>query len=418
MSRQALRHVFLLPLLGLLLAFGCAADGGSENRGSGNGTAGSGGSAGAAPAGTGGGTGGSAGGAGTQGPDVDAILAGGCAKSTVASALLPSNILFVIDRSGSMACNPPPTTDSAACELDPVRADAAKPSKWEITSEALLSAIKTLPATTTIGISYFSNDDNCGVHPTPNVQLAPNSAAQQSTIEASLTNITPAGGTPIVGATILAYKHMHDSALSGSIFGNEFVVLITDGQQSEQCSDETRCSGADACTDLLVNTEVPKAAGPGVGIRTFVIGVPGSEPARSVLSQIADKGGTAKPGCDASQGDCHFDMTMEADLGAALSSALEDIAGQTVTCELPVPVPEEGELDLGLLNVIYSPSDMSKARIVPQDNTAGCEAGANGWQYIENNTKIRLCGAICDTVRTDAGGRVDVVLGCPVRGPE
>lgn len=419
-----LRPLWLHVVLSCAMAAGCAADG-SGNNGSNGGASGSTAAAsGGANAGEGGagaaGESGNAGAAGgTPGPDVNAILAGGCAKATVASELLPSNILFVIDRSGSMACNPPPTTDSAACESDPMRADATAPSKWEITSEALLSAITTLPATTTLGISYFSNDDNCGVHPTPNVQLAPNSAAQQSTIEASLTHITPAGGTPIVGATILAYKHMHDAALSGAIFGNEFVVLITDGQQSEQCSDDTRCSGADECTELLVSTEVPKAAGPGVGIRTFVIGVPGSEPARTVLSEIAQQGGTAKPSCDAAQGNCHFDMTMEADLGAALASALEDIAGQTVTCELPVPQPDEGELDLGLVNVIYSPSaKSSNAQLVPQDTTAGCDTGANGWQYIDGNTKIRLCGAICETVRADAGGRVDVVLGCPVRGPE
>ncbi len=355
---------------------------------------------------------------GMSGPNVDAILAGGCAKSTVASALLPSNILFVIDRSGSMACNPPPTTDSVSCEVTPVRADTTKPSKWEITSTALLAAIKTLPKTTTVGISYFSNDDGCGVYPTPNVPFAPNSAAQQSTIDASLNATKPAGGTPIVGATILAYKHMHQQALSGAIFGNEFVVLLTDGQQSEQCSNPPSCTGAKACTDLLVNTEVPRAAGPGVGIRTFVVGVPGSEPARTVLSEIAQKGGTAKPACDPQQGNCHFDMTKESDLATALSAALKQIAGQTVTCELPVPQPKTGAIDLGLVNVIYSSSDRTmKPKLVPQDKTAACDAGANGWQYTSGNTKIRLCGAICDTLRGDTGGRVDVVLGCPIQGP-
>src|SRR5688572_7067409 len=45
-------------------------------------------------------------------PSAEQILKGGCATSTVSSALLPSNLLFVLDRSGSMLCNPPPTTDS------------------------------------------------------------------------------------------------------------------------------------------------------------------------------------------------------------------------------------------------------------------------------------------------------------------
>ena len=62
-------------------------------------------------------------------------------------------------------------------------------------------------------------------------------------------------------------------------------MLITDGEQSEQCSYTPRCADAQSCYDLLVDQEVPKAACPGVGIRTFVIGAPGSEPARSVLSK-------------------------------------------------------------------------------------------------------------------------------------
>ncbi len=392
-----------------------AANGGAGAANGGAGAANGGAGASASAAGAGGSSG--AGGA-TVDPAVASVLSGSCAKSTVQSALLPANILFVLDRSGSMACNPPPTTDSTACEQSPVRADASLPSKWEITTQALLAAIKTLPDTATIGISYFSNDDSCGVHPTPRVPLQANTQAQQSTIEASMTHITPAGGTPLVGATILAYQHMHQSALSGAIFGNEFVVLITDGQQSEECSDPTVCTTAKACTDYLINQEVPKASAPGVGIRTFVIGVPGSEPARTVLSTIAQKGGTGAAGCDPLKGNCHFDMTMEKDLGKALGAALLQIASQTISCELSVPQPDKGSLDLTLVNVVYTPGDGKAATLLLQDSAHPCDGGANGWQYTPDNTKIRLCGSICDTVRSDAGARVDVVLGCPVRTPQ
>ncbi len=347
--------------------------------------------------------------------NADSVLRGSCAKSTVQSELLPANILFVLDRSGSMACNPPPTTDSAACEAEPMRADASMPSKWEVTTSALLDAIKNLPASTGVGLSYFSNDDRCGVSSIPSVPILPNDQAQQAAIEKNLASVKPGGGTPIVGATILAYKHLHESALAGSIFGNEFVVLITDGAQSEMCSDPGVCDDAASCTDLLVSSEVPKAAGPGVGIRTFVIGVPGSEPARSVLSQIAQAGGTAPAGCDPQQGNCHFDMSMVSDLGPALSKALMQISGQTISCELDVPQPTSGELDVGLVNVVYTPSDGSQAKVLRQDARMACDAGADGWQYADDNRKIRLCGQTCDTVRADEGARVDVVIGCPVQ---
>jgi hypothetical protein len=331
------------------------------------------------------------------------------------SDLIPANLLFVIDRSGSMNCNPPPTTDSAACEMMPVRANSSMPSKWEITTSALIEAMKTLPATATVGVSYFSDDDSCGVSSTPSVALSLDTQAQQDAIKASLQGVTPAGGTPIVGATILAYKHLHDLALAGNISGNEFVVLLTDGQQSEQCSYAPRCTDAKSCIDVLVNQEVPKANGPGVGIRTFVIGAPGSEPARMVLSQIANAGGTGAAGCDPAQGNCHFDMTRETDFGKALATALHAIVGQALSCELPVPQPADGgTLDPTRVNVVYSPSS-GDPMVVRQDTHAACDGGANGWQYTTAMDKIKLCGAICDTVKSDQGGRVDVVLGCPVQ---
>jgi hypothetical protein len=348
-------------------------------------------------------------------PAIDGILSAACFKSSVKSALLPTNILFVIDRSGSMMCNPPPTTDSAACEKAPARSDAKLPSKWEVTTSALIAALATLPSSASVGISYFSNDDACGVSSKPSVPIAANSTAQQGTIEASLKSVMPAGGTPIVGATILAYKHLHEAALAGEITGNQYVVLITDGQQSEQCGNPGVCDSAKACTDYLLSDAVPKAAGAGSHIKTFVIGVPGSEPARSVLSEIAQEGGTAADGCDPKLGNCHFDMTKESDLASALAKALAKITGQTIACELPVPQPDQGALDLGAVNVVYTPGKSgAQATLVTQDAHKPCEAGANGWQYTADHTQIRLCGALCDTIRADTGARVDVALGCPV----
>jgi Mg-chelatase subunit ChlD len=349
--------------------------------------------------------------------EADALVNGSCATATMQSDLLPTNILFVIDRSGSMSCNPPPTTDSVACEMQPVRANAGEPSKWEITSRTLASAIEALPGTAVVGITYFSNNDSCGVQSSPNVPLAPITAEHKRTLADSLSAVQPAGGTPIVGATILAYRELHEAALAGDIYGPEYVVLLTDGQQSDECS-STRCADAASCTALLVDEEVPKAAGPGVGIRTFVIGVPGSEPARSVLSMIAQNGGTGRDDCDPERGDCHFDMTMESDLASALAAALRAIAGQAITCELPLPVPEEGKLDLDRVNVVYTPGSGEKAEIVVRDTRAPCNAGAAGWQVAQDGQTILLCGDVCDRVRSDPGARVDVVLGCPARGPQ
>jgi hypothetical protein len=250
------------------------------------------------------------------------------------------------------------------------------------------------------------------------VALLTNTATQQSAIATSLTSVVPGGGTPLVGAAILAYEHLHQSALAGRITGNEFAVLITDGAQSEMCNNPPRCADAASCVELLVNEEVPKAAGPGVGIRTFVIGVPGSEPSRVDLSRIAQNGGTAPEGCDVSSGNCHFDMTSVPDLAPALAEALSQITERAVSCEFDVPRPESGELDLDLVNVVYTPGDGSGPRLVYQDTRVACDSGANGWQLTAGDSRIRLCGEACTAIRADTGAKVDVVIGCPVRAPE
>jgi hypothetical protein len=347
-------------------------------------------------------------------PNVDAVRRGECATASAPSRLLPANLLFTLDRSSSMACNLPPTTDSVDCELDPTRTKAGEPSKWEITRGELVDAIALLPAQAVVGLSYFSNDDACGVHSTPSVPLAPLGRAQTSLIEASLAAVTPGGSTPLVGATVLAYKHLHTEAVAGRITGRRFVVLITDGEQSESCSNPTRCEGQAECTRLLVDEEVPKAAAAGIGI--FVIGAPGSEPARVALSEIARAGGTAPDACAPERGDCHFDMTREPDFGRGLRQALSDIAGRAVRCEFPVPTFDGMKIDLDRINIVYTPGE-GERRVIVRDDRAACDDGADGWQYTEDEAGIRLCGPACEEVRGDPAAELDVVLGCPVIVP-
>ena len=349
--------------------------------------------------------------------NADAVLRGSCARASLRTQLVPSSLLFVIDRSGSMSCNPPPLTASPDCESNPHRADMDEPSKWEITKDALKAAVGKLPPSTRVGLSYFSSDDSGGVSSSPSVPIAELSAEHVSQIGSSLDGTSPGGGTPPVGATVLAYKPLHQLALEGRSTGNDFVVLLTDGQQSEPCG-STRCQGAQQCIDLLLKEDAPKSVGPGAEIRTFVIGAPGSEPARGMLSQLAVVGQTARPDCDAAAQDCHFDMTKQSDFSTALASALAAIGGETSRCELPLPASDDdaGQLDLTRLNVVLTPGK-GQARVIPQDERKACNAGANGWQLDAARGTLRLCGEACKLVRAEPEARLDVVLGCPVQGP-
>ncbi len=331
-----------------------------------------------------------------------------CAGAVVAGTRSPSMVLFVIDRSGSMNCNPPPLQDSAKCEARPEATDATKPSKWSVVSQAIKQAIAGLPSDATVGLTFFNKDDICGVDApaglgtySADVALRTLDAAQLDAINASIDGVKPKGETPIVAAATAGYEILRLATMPGS----KFLVLLTDGVDT--------CTGAKDRSDFL-NLTVPRAFQ--VGIRSFVIGAPGSEGGRGFLSQMAYNGGTAtNANCDRSNiqptvGNCHFDMSQTADLAAALNGALEQIAAAAVSCELEMPKPEDG--DVSKVNVDLT----GKNGVEPlyQDNNAPCNAGADGWQYNADRTKIILCGNACAKYKSP-GASVSIQLGCRER---
>ena len=253
----------------------------------------------------------------------------GCGRKNVTA-------LFVIDRSGSMKCNLPPTTPSQDCERTPERVDPAQPSKWEIVTGVLSASFEQLvPKTTGLtvraGLSFFSVDDECGARSQPSIPLADMTAAQVDSLRQSL-SITPAGGTPIVASVILAYKHIYQPSFTGE----GHVILLTDGADSCKAAYDNTVGPGDHIKGLI-DVEAPKAMR--LGIKTWVIGAPGSEPARQMLSNLARAGGTARKDCDPgspdnpASGNCHYDMT-EGDFQLALRNAVEQIV-TVVTCQPP-----------------------------------------------------------------------------------
>ena len=331
-----------------------------------------------------------------------------CAGNVVAGTRTPSIVLFVIDRSGSMTCNPPPLQDSARCEARPEPADPNQPSKWSVVSKAIKQAIAGLPSNATVGITFFNKDDICGVGMpaglgtySADVALRTLDMAQLDAINASIDGVKPKGETPIVAASTAGYEILR----TASVPGNKFLVLLTDGVDT--------CTAAADQTNFLRQT-VPRAFQ--LGIRSFVIGAPGSEGGRGVLSQMAYNGGTAtNASCDHSNvqptvGNCHFDMSQTTDFATALNGALDQIAAAAVSCELDMPPkPEGGAIDIARVNVdLTGPNG---AEPLYQDNSAACNGGADGWQYNADRTKIILCGNACAKYKS-RDTSVSIQLGC------
>jgi len=330
---------------------------------------------------------------------------GTCSETTGNAEQVPSTMLFVIDKSGSMNCNEPALDPTC---LLPQKVDAAAPSKWEMTRDALNTTFGNLGKLTGLGsgLVTFPQDNHCAVLPEGQLttEIAALDAAQVTALTAAMNAATPDGNTPLYGAGIRGLEALRERVVSGKVTGRVFMVLMTDGAET--------CQPA-AQADLL---SYVAAAQKDFGIQTFVIGAPGSEGARAILSELAFQGGTARSegcvhgGVDPAVGGCHFDMTLTTDFATDLSAALTSITDTTaLTCEFDVP--PGAFTDPNKVNVAYTPSG-EDAETVPQDLSHACDVDAEGWQFSADQTKVVLCGEVCDRVKSDPGGKVEVVFGC------
>lgn len=324
-----------------------------------------------------------------------------CVDQFVGVTELPPVIQFVVDTSGSMSWVP-------GTERLP---DAGERSKWDITAEALASAIANMPDAAAVGISYYPNVAGGGpechrpIAAAPIDRLTPEHRALIERVNAEQ---APEGGTP----THAAYEFGVQQLQAATLAGSRFLVLITDGIPTFtlECGGDgqARVDGA----PLIASVEERFR---GEGIQTFVIGSPGSEAARDELSSMASVGGTGTPGCStAPPGDCHFDMTGAPDFSAALSQALGDIAEATLGCDYAVPEPPPGRsrIDLNDVSVVLESAGSPISEFL-RSTSDECESG---WQYSADQTSIVLCRSTCDEltrrVSADPGISVRVKFGC------
>jgi len=345
---------------------------------------------------------------------VDDLRKSSCAGWSAEPEAVPAVLMLVVDVSGSMQSTAP----------------GGSQSKWVITRDALQAAIESLPASTAVGIIYYPNLGNTGVGTAPrptdacvNIgamipidQLGAAGSAHRTRIAQSLQTARTGGGTP----THDAYRYAVQNGMQPSMFsGNRFMLLITDGQPTFSL----QCIGTGATSNPVPEQPIVDeiAAAHGQGIRTFVIGSPGSErndstgaDARPWLSRAANAGDTPSPGCsDTGPNYCHMDMTTAPDFAAALKSGLAQIAGTLVSCTYDLPVPPAGQqLDLSKVNVINTPGG-GKPTILPRSSDPNC---TEGW-YLDSNNKVVLCSDTCTQVQRDPQVGLEVLYGCKSQGP-
>ncbi len=354
-----------------------------------------------------------------------------CEDQTEPAKLTPVNIVFMIDKSGSMGDQ---DVDGDGMFDGPNEWQNTL-YRWDPVKEALI-AFFTDPGAEGLeaSLEFFPN----GTQPTgpdtgacriaeyqyPAAPMTPlDDETGRQMLISRLENTTPSGGTPTLpalqGAIEYARQTMQENPGSKSV-----VVLVTDGEpgigrteEGVTYKEKCFCYGEPGCPDQDEIPYVAQAASAAKdeGILTYVIGMGEADPAN--LDTIA-YAGADQPAFIVSTGDPDQTRSM-------FASALASIRSVQAPCEIEIPAPPEGEsFDKEKVNVEFATAS-GATNLAYAGPLAAAEGGlaacpdvnsATPWYWTYDNeedpTKIILCDSACNATQGDETGRVNVKYGC------
>jgi hypothetical protein len=336
-----------------------------------------------------------------------------CGAATVTLDFVRPNLYFAIDASGSMTDNIP--------RGEATSGGTAPPNRYAALSRAIEALLSRVGHRVNYGATLF---------PSPNVdcdageEIHALAAGDDVSFAVSgelgpvlrsfmfaINRRTPRGGTPVARALENLVPRLEGAG------PDTYVFLVTDG--GPNCNHEARC-GVDACIpnieranlgegivcDESINCCDGSLLGPSncldtdgslgavqalaaVGVRTFVIGIPGSEAYSSLLDQLAVAGGTARAESP------RYYRVADADALVQTVSALGSTVALGCSIQLREPPP-----DPALVNLFFD------GELIPSDPV-------DGWTF-SDTTSIEVHGAACALLENGDVLQADVIAGCPI----
>lgn len=285
-----------------------------------------------------------------------------CGSVALKTQVTPGNIVVVFDQSNSMDGNFK-AGDAGASGV-----------KWQVAENAIVNAVSPIQNLLNLGSIFF---------PTANCAVNAIDMGKQIKIEPGMMFVTdfqayfadPAwktiGSTPIKIALDQANAALPDPS---PLVGQRAVVVITDG--------------APTCTTNQAAILMPVQAMFSRGIKTYAVGLPGSQTAATLLDAIANAGGT---GNYLSPGDPQ-----------ALQDALAMIASNTVDqCTISLDPPP---LDPTQVHLIVTDAADPDGKEILQ---------GMGWTLSPDGKTATLDGMVCQTAKNGGYTSINFVYGCP-----
>jgi len=331
-----------------------------------------------------------------------------CGEATFVLEAVPPNVVLVLDKSGSMVLEQWDADQDPSTEVV---------TRWSSLHNVVSFILGNFDEEVNFGMTLFPSLEAesalstaaCGMSDAPEVGVGPqNGAAVLDAIPgAGATSNRIQGGTPATAGIRVARDHL--ATLDPTI--DRFMILVTDG--AANCSDDyTDCSGAGCELFEVYDADLPAVVGDAFSvdaIPTFVVGIDilnevigeseyDGKPAVNTfekLNEVAVAGGRPRDGEEK-----FFNALNEADLQAAL----QQIAGQVVSCTVPLdPAPEHPNF----VSIEIDGQDVPRA--------TDCET-EDGWIFVDPSAPnlVRLCNAACDML--GLGGSLDAIYGCPPQG--
>ena len=344
-------------------------------------------------------------------------LDGWCEGFWIELTRMPTSVLYVVDRTTTMLMpadgSDPEPGEMGSCETDNYApaSGISYTTMWEEYGAAIGTnaeahdddvnmGLVLMPGPGTVGTGMISPELFCqGTVTTPVLQVDP----EPNTGSDIADMLDDADSFPICNGGLAPVRKALESAANAIEIHEPapgIILLILDGAPNcnlaspvcsdENCADEPDfCNGNNGTVGCLDDTATvaDMADLEDDGVKTYVIGLPGSEEFPNVFDAMAEAGGTAQSGDTK-----YFNATSAAELEAALDGIVED----AVFCvfELDEAPPSTEDINVAV------------------DGTPLVRGDADGFEYDEDGNGIELLGQACEDLIAGDISEVKFLYGC------